>query len=109
MSQSQAAAVGISAPKSEPQVPGPGLRRPTPRTVAMASARRSFLRGASGAVVASTLGVIGVVEIEGGGLAVAFDLSFFVENRVGDHIFFAGPVAQVAVPAALAAKREVRM
>ena len=81
MSQSHAATVGISAPKSEPQVPGPGFRRPTPKAVASASASRGFLRGASGAVVASTLGVIWVVEIEGGGLAFAFDLSFFVVDR----------------------------
>src|SRR5579871_6282072 len=35
--------------------------------------------------------------------------SFFVEHRLGNHVFFRGPVSEVEQAAAVAAKREVRV
>src|SRR6266446_7161954 len=84
-----------------------------PRAVASASASRGFLGGAAGAAVASVVGVIRVVQIvvqrKDDGVPLAFTSVFFVEDWFGHHIFLAGPVAQVPFPAALAAKREVRV
>src|SRR6267378_492315 len=60
---------------------------PRPNAVAIASASRGFLCGVSG----------------------AFTSVFFSEDRFGHHVPLAGPVPQVPFPAALAAKREVRV
>src|SRR5882672_1192689 len=43
------------------------------------------------------------------GIPLAFTGVFFIEDWFGHHVFLAGPVAQVSPPAALAAKREVRV
>jgi hypothetical protein len=50
-----------------------------------------------------------VFEVEDYGFAglVEFLEVVFVEDGVGDYIFFGGPVAEIAVAAALAAEREV--
>src|SRR5690348_9245351 len=42
------------------------------------------------------------------GLAALFELAH-VKDRLGHHIFLAGPVAKVAVAAAFAAKRKIRV
>src|SRR6266446_5233050 len=78
-----------------------------PKAVAMTSARRGFPSPASAA--ASVFAVIRFVQIKDDGLAVAPGDFCLIENRIGDDVFFAGPIAQVAFPAALAAKRKVRM
>src|SRR6266850_178091 len=78
-----------------------------PKAVAMTSARRGFSSPASGA--ASVFAAIRFVQIKDDGLGVALGDFRFIENRIGDDVFFAGPVAQVALPAALAAKRKVCM
>jgi hypothetical protein len=109
MSQSQAATAGISAPKSEPQVPGPGLRRPTPSAVASASAKRGLLAAVTASGVALLFVVMVFVEIEEDRPAFAFDQFLFVENGFGNDVFLASPVAQVAIPAAFAAKRKIRV
>src|SRR5579872_79308 len=51
-----------------------------------------------------------------GFVVIAFSLagfrgffSFLVEERFGNHVFFRSPVSQVHQPAALAAKREIRI
>src|SRR6266404_3791921 len=95
----------VTTPTSEPKVPGAFGAYPTPSAVAIASASRGF----SFCVEGSGFGVIGLVQIEDDGLAILFRLLqlFFVENRIGHHIFFARPVAEVHCPAAFAAKREV--
>src|SRR5712692_5786238 len=79
----------------------------------MASAKRGFLRGASVAAVASVFVVIRsvqvIVQIKDDGVPLAFSKVFFIEDWFGNHVFLAGPVAQVPFPAALAAEREVRV
>src|SRR6202165_4886781 len=86
---------------------------PTPKAVAIASASCGFLRGVSGAAVASVVGVIRVIQIlvqrKDDGVLLAFTSVFFSEYRFGHHVLLAGPVTQVPFPAALAAKREVRV
>src|ERR1700720_2482788 len=86
---------------------------PTPNAVAIASASRGFLRGVSGAAVGSVVGVIRVVQIvvqrKDDGVPLAFTSVFFSEDRFGHHVLLAGPVTQVPFPAALAAKRKVRV
>src|SRR6266850_3453791 len=78
-----------------------------PKAVAMTNARRGFSSPASG--TASVFAAIRFFQIKDDGLAVAPGDFFLIENRVGDDVFFAGPISQVALPAALAAKRKVRM
>src|SRR6267143_4421627 len=75
----------------------------------MTSARRGFSRRASGVAAASVFAVIRFVQIKYDGLAVAPGEFFLVENRIGDDVFFAGPISQVAPTAALAAKRKIRV
>src|SRR5712692_7112249 len=79
----------------------------------MASAKRGFLRGASVAAVASVFVVIRSVQVivqrKDDGVPLAFSKVFFIEDWFGHHVFLTGPVAQVPFPAALAAKREVRV
>src|SRR5260370_9199337 len=86
---------------------------PTPNAVAIASASRGFLRGVSGAAVASVVGGIRVIQIvvqrKEDSVPIAFTSVFFIEDGFGNHVFLAGPVTQVPFPAALAAKREIRM
>src|SRR6266403_171354 len=82
---------------------------PTPKALAIASARRGFSSRAPGAGAASIFAVIMFFQIKDDGVAAALDDFFFIENRIGDDVLFAGPIAQVALPAALAAKGKVRM
>src|SRR6202158_6459113 len=86
---------------------------PTPSAVAIASASRGFLRGVSGAAVASVVGVIRVIQIlvqrKDDGVPLASTSVFFSEDRFGHHVLLAGPVPQVPFPAAFAAKRKVCM
>src|SRR5271165_3676764 len=106
---SQVSKTERSIPTADPYVPGPGLRCPTPRTVAMAKASRGFRCVRSTAEDTSVSGVIRLVEVEDYGLARGVDFVevIFVEDGLGDQVFFRGPVAEVAVAAAFAAKREV--
>jgi len=64
---------------------------PTPNAVAIASASRGFLRGVSGAAVASMVGVIRVVQIvvqrKDDGVPLAFTSVFFSEDR-SDTTYF---------------------
>jgi hypothetical protein len=50
-----------------------------------------------------------VVQIQNGSIPLAIGNLFFIEDRFGNYVFLGGPVAQVPIPAALAAKREVRV
>src|SRR5438128_3438182 len=95
----------VTTPTREPKVPGAFGAYATPSAVAIASASRGFCFCEEG----SGLGVIGLVQIEDDGLAIFFRLLqlLFVENRIGHHVFLAGPVAEIHGPAAFAAKREV--
>jgi hypothetical protein len=52
---------------------------------------------------------MGFAEIEEDRLAFAFDQFLFIENGLGNNVFLARPIAQVAIPAALAAKRKIRV
>src|SRR5713101_9553541 len=74
---------------------------------------RGFLRGVSGATVALVFVVIEVGLIENDRLALGFSVLFlivdrcaitFIKDWIGDHVLFAGPVAQVPQTAALAAE-----
>src|SRR6267378_7920049 len=82
---------------------------PTPNAVAIASASRGLSSRASRAGATSVFAVIRFVQIKDDGLAVAPGDFRFIENRIGDDVFLAGPIAQVVLPAALAAKRKIRM
>src|SRR5258708_37461638 len=79
----------------------------------MASASRGFCGGAAGAGVASVVGVIRpfqiIIQGKDDGVPFAICNIFFIEDRFRNHVFLAGPVAQVTVPAALATKRKVRV
>lgn len=92
----------IKVAASDPQVPGPGRKRPIPKKVAVSSAHR-------GADVAGVLA---------GGCAVSVFISLAwkvlqlgfvgdVLHRRGDHVFSAGPLAKINQAAALTAEREV--
>jgi hypothetical protein len=50
-----------------------------------------------------------VVQRKDDGVPVFWRNVFFIEDWFGHYILLAGPVAQVPFPAALAAKREVRV
>src|SRR6266478_6409873 len=110
--------IATAIPASEPNVPGDLGMSPTPSALAIASAMRGFLRGVSGATVALVFVVIGVGQIENDRLALAFSVLFlvvdrcaitFIKDRIGDHVLFAGPVAQVPKTAALAAEGKIRV
>src|SRR5260370_28867484 len=79
----------------------------------MASASRGFCGGASGAAAALVVGVIRafqiVVQRQDDGVPLAISNIFFIEDWFGNHVFLAGPIAQVTVPASLATKRKVRV
>src|SRR6266487_1253015 len=88
---------------------------------------RGFLRGVSGATVALVFVVIAVGLIENDRLALAFAVLFlvvdrsavslivdrcaitFIKDRIGNHVLFAGPVAQVPQTASLAAEGKIRV
>src|SRR5271170_7876399 len=82
-------------------------------TVAMAKEIRGFFRDGAAELAGSVSGVIRLVkfQIDNYGFTRRFNFFefVFVEDGIGDHIFFRGPVAEVAVAAAFAAKREVAM
>src|SRR5579864_6313876 len=63
-------------------------------------------RGLEGA--GAGLGETSVVAVMGLGRIVGL-VVIFAENGLGNDIFFGGPVAQIAVAATLAAKREIRV
>src|SRR5260221_1700952 len=94
----------VASPTSQPNVQGAFGMYPTPKALATASARRGFSSRAPGAGAASIFAVIPFFQIKDNGVAAALDDFFFIENRIGDDVLFAGPIAQVALPAALAAK-----
>src|SRR5229473_5487930 len=79
----------------------------------MASASRGFCGGASGAATGSVVGVIRafqiVVQRQDDGVPLAIRDIFFIEDRFRNHVFLAGPVSQVTVPAAFATKGKVRV
>jgi hypothetical protein len=50
-----------------------------------------------------------VVQMKDDGVPVAFSNLLFIEDWFGHDVFLAGPVTQVPLPAALAAKRKVRV
>src|SRR5260370_5739015 len=79
----------------------------------MASASRGFCGGAAGAGVASVVGVIRpfqiIIQGKDDGVPFAICNIFFIEDRFRNHVFLAGPVSQVTVPAALATKSKVRV
>ena len=52
-------------------------------------------------------GIVAVGQIENDGLTVAFFAVVFGEDGLGDHIFFSGPVAEVAIFTTLAAEWEI--
>jgi hypothetical protein len=78
--------------------------------VASRNERCGFLRGGATVLAGSVSGVIRLVEleIEYYGFAWGFEFGDFVfgEEGIGDDVFFGGPVAEVAVAAALAAEGE---
>jgi hypothetical protein len=53
--------------------------------------------------------IAAVGQIENDGFAVAFFAVVFIEDGLGDYIFFAGPISQVALAASFAAKGEIRV
>src|SRR6516225_1408701 len=48
-----------------------------------------------------------LVEVEDDGLSIASGGSFLVEDRIGNDVFFAGPVSEVQVAAACTAEGEI--
>src|SRR6516165_9774848 len=48
-----------------------------------------------------------LVEIEDDGLSIASGGSFLVEDRIGNDVFFAGPISEVQVAAACTAEGEI--
>src|SRR5215831_11552408 len=97
----------VATPASDPRVPGALPMLPIPNTVAIAKASRGFSADVSNVRAGLGFVVIGFVEIEQNCFALAFRRFFFVKNRIGDHVLFAGPVAQILYPATLAAKRKI--
>src|SRR5262249_12132497 len=94
----------VMTPTSEPYVPGALGKWPTPKAVAMAYANRGFwplcAAGAASALV--------VIVIRWLRQFVQFPV-IFIENGLGDDIFFRRPVAQVLQSASFAAKRKFSM
>src|SRR5215472_2180187 len=97
----------VATPASEPKVPGALRMYPIPNTVAIINANRGFSRDLSSACAVLGSNIIGLAEIEQNRFALAFRGFFFVENRIGDHVLLAGPVAQVLQPATLGAKGKI--
>src|SRR5581483_10256456 len=92
----------IKVAESEPQVPGPGCKRPIPKKVAVSAAHR----GADVAgVSAGNCAVSVFISLAGKILQLGFVRD--VRHRRGDDILSAGPLAKINEPATLAAKREV--
>lgn len=50
-----------------------------------------------------------VGQIQNDGFAIAFVAVVFIEEGLGDHILFAGPISQVAFTASFAAKWKIRV
>jgi len=90
------------AAATEPQVPGPGFPKPAPKKVATIQAHRvlwtEVLRTGSSVIVVRTLGALGLGD--------AFQ-NFRVEDRGGDLVVSAGPLAEIDTAAAVAAEREI--
>jgi len=86
-----------STAAKDPQVPGPGRSRPTPKKVATSVAHL----GAGVDVSTTSIGLldvlIGVVDIVG----------LWIVQRRGDNIRAAGPLAEVNQSASVAAKRKL--
>src|SRR5271165_93761 len=82
---------------SDPQVPGPGRKRPAPKKVAMSVAQR-------GAGLADTAGSVGLFAM----LIGIARLNFLrIVQRGGDHVRTACPLAEINEAAAVAAKRKL--
>ncbi len=103
---------------AEPQVPGPGRKRPMPKNVATSVAQRSAGRDAGGTpALRRALGVAArhrlgwrqrrrlAVRHPVLTIFIAFDLA--VLHRRRDHIRAAGPFPQINQAAAIAAEREL--
>src|SRR5580658_1289334 len=113
-----AESTAVRTPTSEPNVPGALGKYPTPSAVATAIASRGFF---CGGVPPPGISVDGVIC-----LAETFKILVFVfcpslarrftrcelahiKHRFGHDILLAGPVAEVALAAALAAKGKIRV
>jgi len=88
--------------KSDPQVPGPGLRRPAPKKVATTVAQRGAALDSVWDVLAMLIVVLGAV-----GSYILLEIVRSVFQGRGNLIVSAGPFAQVNDAAALTAEREV--
>src|ERR1700747_2185883 len=71
----------------------------------MAKAKGGF--GGGRPETGSVVVAMRVVEIEDDGLPVAVRGFFFVEDRIGNDVLFAGPVSEVKIAAACATEGEV--
>jgi hypothetical protein len=103
---------------SDPHVPGPGWRWPTPQTVATDHAHRGALMGVIGGVsllVRSSAAIVisgGAVRAGAVGVArplfsvLGFATGFRIIHRRRDDVMSAGPFAEVDDTAAIAAERE---
>src|ERR1700679_2372596 len=87
------------AAKSAPHVPGPGLRRPAPKKVAIRVAQ-------PGAVEVLAAGSVWLFVIVVGGTEI-FGVRIVHWRR--DNVPSAGPLAQIDYTAAVAAERELRI
>src|SRR6185437_15534409 len=101
----------ISTPASEPHVPGARGILPRPKTVAIRMAKRGLCCAAAPAVASAASGfasafavIFAVMNIAPGKIR-----RVLVYGRLGDHVFFAGPIAEIEQPAALAAKGKFRV
>src|SRR6266481_1664028 len=113
-----AESTAVATPTSEPNVPGALGMYPTPNAVAMAIASRGFFFRTVASLGSSVDGVIRLAEplkilvfvqrFFATGISIRFELAH-IKYRFGHDVLLAGPVAEVPVAAALAAKREVRV
>ena len=81
----------INKPTNDPHVPGPGFRKPVPKTVAIAYAKVALGAGAAGSVD----GVIVFVSVLSQNAAIGLGNILFVEDGVGHDVLLRGPGAQV--------------
>ena len=87
----------MSTAAAEPHVPGPGRSLPTPKNVAIVDAHAGAGDfAAEGSEFTSVF--VGIIRVDAVG---------YVLYRRRDHIFSAGPFAQIKQAAPFAAEREV--
>src|SRR6516225_1751080 len=89
------------AAANDPQVPGPGWSRPTPKNVATSVAQRgagwAVANGATSVwLLEPLIGIAGVVRLR-------------IIQRSRDDVPATGPLAKIDEAAAIAAEREVRL